>query len=69
MIDAWGDLTGDRNTELGPIPFLAIDRWAARYGVDDPDDFAFLVRAIRAADGAFLAWAADEIKRRPSNSG
>ena len=62
MIDAWGDLTGDRLTQFGPIPYSAIDRWAIRNGVDDPDDFAFIVRAVRAADQAYLAWAADEMK-------
>ncbi len=69
MIDAWGDLTGDRNTELGPIPFVSIDRWASRFGIDDPDHFAFLVRAIRSADSAFLSWAAEEMKRDSSPQG
>jgi hypothetical protein len=64
MIDAWGDLAGDRNVEFGPIPFSSIDRWALRHGIDDPDEFEFLVRAIRAADKAYLAWAAEELKRR-----
>ena len=57
LIDAWGDLLGDRYTETGAIPFASIDRWALRNGVDDPDDFAFCVRAIRAADKAFMDWA------------
>lgn len=64
MIDAWGDLTSDRNTDMGPIPFSAIDRWATRHGVEDADEFDFLTRAIRAADKAYLAWAAEELKRR-----
>ena len=68
LIDAWGDLAGDRNTELGPIPYLAIDRWASRHGVEDPDDFSLLLRAIRAADRAYLAWAAEELKTRPPAS-
>lgn len=64
-IDAWDDLCGDRHTEMGPIPFTAIDCFASRYEIDDPDDFAFLVRAVRAADRAYLAWVADELKSRP----
>ena len=62
MIDAWGDLSGDRHTDFGAVPFLSIDRWASRFGVDDPDDFLALVRAIRAADTAFLTWKSDEVK-------
>ena len=64
LIDAWGDLAGDRNVEFGPIPFMAIDRWASRHGVEDGEDFDFLARAIRAADKSYLAWAAEELKRR-----
>ena len=68
MVDAWGDLAGDRLTQFGPIPYSAVDRWCARNGVDDPDDFAFVVRAVRAADQAYLAWAADELKSPPPPS-
>lgn len=64
LIDAWGELVGDRYTEMGSIPFASIDRWAVRNGIDDPDDFAFVVRAVRAADQAYLAWAAEELKPR-----
>ena len=54
LLEAWGDLTGDRLTDGGQIPFVAIDRWASRHGVDDPDDFDDLLRGIRAMDGVYL---------------
>jgi hypothetical protein len=38
----------------GPIPWSAIDRWATRNGIDDPDDFAELVACIRALDRVWL---------------
>lgn len=43
---------------IGPIPFTSIDRYAARYGFDAPDDFDFLRRALRAMDAKFLELAA-----------
>jgi hypothetical protein len=69
MIDAWGDLCGDRLTEFGSIPFTAIDRWAERAGVTDPDDFAFLVRAVRAADRVFMDWARKPKETHPPPPG
>jgi hypothetical protein len=40
--------------QAGPIPFTAIDRWAARRGVTDPDEFEALVACIRAMDAEWL---------------
>lgn len=38
----------------GPIPWSAIDRWASRNGIDDPDEFAELVVCLRALDRVWL---------------
>lgn len=56
LFSAWFELSGDRQIAhgAGPIPFLAIDRFAARFGWDDPDEFALLCRAIRAMDSVYL---------------
>jgi hypothetical protein len=40
--------------QAGPIPWSAIDRWAARAGVDEPDEFELLASCIRAMDGEWL---------------
>lgn len=64
MIDAWDDLVGDRYTDLGPIPFAAVDKWAIRHSIDDPEEFSFLVRAVRSADRPYLAWVAEQMKPR-----
>lgn len=40
--------------QAGPIPFTAIDRWATRRGVTDPDEFEALVACIRAMDAEWL---------------
>jgi hypothetical protein len=39
----------------GPIPFSAIDRYAARYGIDDADEFERFLNVIMAMDGEFRA--------------
>ncbi len=65
MSAAWDELCSDRpiGNVVGSIPFTAIDRYAARYGFDDPDDFDLLRRAIRAMDFAYLEWAAEQVKK------
>lgn len=45
---------------LGPVPWSAIDRYAERHGIDDPDEYERFVRLIRTLDAAFLAWHADK---------
>lgn len=57
LLDAFNELGADRaiGFGLGPIPFSSIDRYATRLGYDDPDEFAFFKRAIRAMDAVFLA--------------
>ena len=55
MRRAFRELQSDRAVTmagLGPIPFTAIDRYAARYGVRDFDRFCRLIRAMEAAQYA-----------------
>jgi len=55
---AFHDLSGDRQSgmSVGRIPFLAIDRYATRFGVDDRDEFERFMSLIRAMDVAFIEW-------------
>ena len=47
---AFTELSGDRISSA--TPYSAIDRWAQRNGVTDPDEFALLVEMISAMDMA-----------------
>jgi hypothetical protein len=40
--------------QAGPIPFTAVDRWATRRGITDPDEFEALLGCIRAMDAEWL---------------
>lgn len=54
--EAWTDLTTCRHYTMGgpgPIPWTAIDQYAARHGVTGTD-YELLVSAIRAMDGAYM---------------
>ena len=65
-LDAWHMLSSDRpiGMAMGMIPFTAIDRYAARFWFNDPDDFARLVRIIHALDGAYL----EHINKKPEEA-
>jgi len=54
-LGAFNDLTRDRQTGfgLGPIPWSSIDRYAARFVIDDEQDFTRFVRLIFAMDDAY----------------
>ncbi len=56
LLTAFWALSSDRPVGMsaGAIPFTAIDAYARRMGVDDPDEFALLLAAIRAMDGVWL---------------
>ena len=56
MIDAFFALMGDRPVGFGaaPIPFSAIARYAAMYGLEGPDDFDPFNRLIQAMDCAWM---------------
>lgn len=66
--DAFSELDTDRQFGAlggaGRIPWSAIDRYAARHEIDDPDDFDRLRRMIRAQDRAYLDHMAEEAKAR-----
>ena len=42
------------------IPWTAINEWARRFGIDDPDDFFDLHMMIRAQDDAWLEVAREQ---------
>lgn len=55
--DAFWALQGDRHLgfgSVGPIPHLAIDAYASRYGIADLDEFDRLRRLVAAMDGVWL---------------
>ena len=55
--EAFWSLSGDRQVHMGGvgmIPFLAIDRYAARFGIEDADEFSQFFDALRAMDAAYL---------------
>ncbi len=58
---AFNTLSSDRQSGmgLGPIPWTAIDRYAQRYGIDDPDEFDRFCRLIGVLDREFLKWHAE----------
>jgi hypothetical protein len=39
---------------VGPIPWTAIDSYAKRAGISDPDDFAEFAQVIGAVDAFYL---------------
>jgi len=62
---AFGELSTDRPIGFGrgPIPWSAIDRYAWRHGINDPDEHARFVRLIRAMDETYLNWHAERDKK------
>jgi len=56
ILSAFWALSSDRKVGFGfgPIPFTAIDRWADRHGITDPDDFRLFHAGIRAADAEYV---------------
>ncbi len=64
--EAFNDLSSDRPLGAmggaGPIPWTAIDRYADRHGLDDPDVFDEFRRLIRAQDRVYLDDVAEKMK-------
>lgn len=63
LMAAWRDLINDRTIVVGytgPISFVAIDAWARRNGISDPEEFNEFAAVIRAIDAAYL----DEMRER-----
>jgi len=44
----------------GPIPWTAIDRWAERHGVTDPDDFEDLVLYVQVMDRTWQEYQSEQ---------
>jgi hypothetical protein len=64
---AFEELSPSRPVGLGgpgPIPFEAIDRYAARFGIDE-ETFDDLLRFVRALDDEYLDWAAESASANP----
>lgn len=59
---AFWELSTDRQIGfgIGPLPWSAIDRYAGRFGIDDPDEFDRFKRLMRAMDRAFLGWRGEQ---------
>lgn len=53
---AFKTITKDRPIGFGaaPIPWASIDRYAARHGIQDPDDFDEFEQLIEAMDAVYL---------------
>lgn len=64
--EAFWHLTTDRQTgmALGPIPWSAIDRYATRHAIDDPDDFDEFVELVMTLDQAYLEHCSREQDRQ-----
>lgn len=58
FVEAFWELSADRQfgNSIGQIPFASIDRWATRFLIDDPDDFALFRRAIRGMDAELIGF-------------
>lgn len=59
---AFNRLSTDRPVAFGagPIPWTAIDRYAERHHLADPDEYERFETLIRAMDRAFLDWNAEQ---------
>jgi hypothetical protein len=55
-LDAFRELSTDRQIGMatGQIPSGAIDRYAMRHGLDDPDEFELFTQCVRAMDAVYL---------------
>ncbi len=51
---------------LGPIPWTAMDRYATRMDLTDPDDFAEFEYLIRAMDTKYLEIVRDKEEEKPN---
>jgi hypothetical protein len=54
--EAFWRLTTDRQSGMGvgPIPWTALDRWAVRHAIDDPDEFDEFEELIMSMDQVYL---------------
>lgn len=56
FLAAFWEMSSDRHIGMtaGPIPLSAIERWAARNGFEDLEEFSVLVSCIREMDSEWL---------------
>jgi len=45
---------------IGQIPFMAIEAYARRSGINDPDEFSEFERMVRVCDNAFIDYVASQ---------
>ncbi|ODT50260.1 hypothetical protein [Devosia sp. 63-57] len=66
---AWWEVHTDRpmGMGVGPVPFTALDAYAARFGVTGTDDFEAFRFLIRSLDGVYLKWVAERSKTKPQS--
>lgn len=66
--EAWHHLAGDRSTGFGPgpTPFMALDRYAERFGLDD--EFETFQRLMGAMDRTYLEHERERRDRDSSKS-
>ena len=71
--DCFHELHGDRHTGamggVGALPFTAIDRWAIRFGITDPDEFDAFNTLLRVMDAAYLEHLAEKAKPKSKPHG
>ena len=63
--EAYLDLSQDRTSGfgLGPIPWRAVNDWAIRYNITDPEEFQTLKELIWILDRAYLQHHEDARKK------
>lgn len=70
--NAFWELHTDRPVAMAGVsylPFSSIDRYAARYGLDDIDEFDRFRSLIRAVDAEFVTWARRKSKTSDKDKG
>ena len=70
MWRAFWDLNGDRTVGfggVGPVPFLAIDRYAERFGMIGAEPFEEFFMLIKAMDGELLHASKNSAARRAAS--
>lgn len=64
--DAFDDLLSERR-DGGPIPWTAIDAYARRYGITEPEHFERLVVCVQALDREHLAYLRSKLETKQAD--
>lgn len=71
--NAFSELSSDRPLGalggVGPIPWSSLERYAARFEIEDLDEFERFARLIRAQDRVYLADMAEKQKKGSGGKG